>query len=192
MFKNDGSHWFLLELDTFRSRDGTESELVQVWYEDPSSGDFLKEQFRDAIIPIVPRSWYHVCMGLDTVSGLLRIVVNGVLVVNKEREYFKNTEAWAPTSVAGKILVYKGYITGFWYQYRGTSSNMNIFRSVLSIENMSQWSSGGSSDCLAPGDYLRSSYMSLDQPRLKTSILLTQLGGDGLEHYGGGHKRHGR
>ena len=131
-------------------------------------------------------------MGLDTVSGLLRIVVNGVLVVNKEREYFKNTGAWAPTSVAGKILVYKGYITGFWYQYRGTSSNMNIFRSVLSIEDMSQWSSGGSSDCLAPGDYLRSSYMSLDQPRLKTSILLTQLGGDGLEHYGGGHKRHGR
>ena len=154
MFKNDGSHWFLLELDTFRSRDGTESELVQVWYEDPSSGDFLKEQFRDAIIPIVPRSWYHVCMGLDTVSGLLRIVVNGVEVVNEEKNYFRNSADVKPKSVAGKLLVFKEHHIGVYLNNRGMFTNMNIFGSMMSIDAMIQRTSGGES-CFDPGDYLR-------------------------------------
>ena len=47
---------------------------------------------------------YHVCMGLDTVSGLLRIMVNGVEVVNEEKDYFRNTTHWKPTSVKGKLV----------------------------------------------------------------------------------------
>ena len=43
-------------------------------------------------------------MGLDTVSGLLRIVVNGKVVVDEEKQYFKDTSAWKPTSVAGHLL----------------------------------------------------------------------------------------
>ena len=43
-------------------------------------------------------------MGLDTVSGLLRIVVNGKVVVDEEKQYFKETSAWKPKSVAGHLL----------------------------------------------------------------------------------------
>ena len=43
-------------------------------------------------------------MGLDTVSGLLRIVVNGKVVVDEEKQYFKDTSAWKPKSVAGHLL----------------------------------------------------------------------------------------
>ena len=43
-------------------------------------------------------------MGLDTVSGLLRIVVNGREVVNMEKEYFRNTKYWKSNSVKGKVL----------------------------------------------------------------------------------------
>ena len=46
-------------------------------------------------------------MGLDTVSGFLRIVVNGVKVVDEEKMEFRNTTAWRPRSLAGKILVFK-------------------------------------------------------------------------------------
>ena len=101
----------------------------------------------------MPHSWYHVCMGLDTVSGLLRIVVNGREVVNEEKDYFQRTADWKPKSVAGKIIVLKGYLGGFWYQFRGAFSNMNIFSSMLSVEDMVGRTSGGE-DCSSPGDYL--------------------------------------
>ena len=42
-------------------------------------------------------------MGLDTVSGLLRIVVNGLEVVSEEKDYFRNTTHWKPTSVKGRL-----------------------------------------------------------------------------------------
>ena len=54
------------------------------------------------MISIIAR--YHICLGLDTVSGLLRIVVNGREVVNMEKDYFRNTTHWKPTSVEGKLV----------------------------------------------------------------------------------------
>ena len=48
------------------------------------------ETFRDTNIPIVPDSWYHVCMGLDTVSGHVRIVVNGKVLVDEPKDYFRD------------------------------------------------------------------------------------------------------
>ena len=55
------------------------------------------------IISLTALSWYHVCLGLDTVSGLLRIVVNGVEVVNEEKDYFRGSDVWKPRSLAGKL-----------------------------------------------------------------------------------------
>ena len=110
-------------------------------------------------------------MGLDTVSGLLRIVVNGKVVVDEEKQYFKDTSAWKPKSVAGHLLgsivqphqdyfvsslvfsVFKGYI-GFWYQFRNTFPNLNIFSSMMSVEDMVTRTAGGQG-CDSPGDYLR-------------------------------------
>ena len=131
----------------------TKSEGVQIWYEDPLTGNKLTFLFEDTGVPIVPHSWYHVCLGLDTESGLLRIVVNGIKVVDEEKEYFRNTSAWKPQSLAGKILVFKGYATSFWSQYRGKFSNMNIFSSMLPLEAMMLRTSGYG-DCTGPGDYL--------------------------------------
>ena len=92
-------------------------------------------------------------MGLDTVSGFLRIVVNGVKVVDEERLEFRNTTAWSPRSLAGKILVFKEYYPGFWGQKRGNFTNMNIFSSMLPLEDMVRRTSG-EGDCTGAGDYL--------------------------------------
>ena len=48
-------------------------------------------------------SWYHICLGLDTVTGLLRITANGRLIVNEENKYFKNTTSIKPKSLVGKV-----------------------------------------------------------------------------------------
>ena len=107
------------------------------------------------MLPSLPPR-YHICFGLDTDSGLLRIVVNGVLVVNEEKDYFRDTAAWTPRSLEGKLVVFKGYWGGFWYGYRSTFSNMNIFSSMMAVEDMVTRTAGGEDEaCASPGDYLR-------------------------------------
>ena len=87
-------------------------------------------------------------------SGLLRIVVNGREVVNMEKDYFRATVGWQPRSLAGRLVVFKGSSGGFWYQYRSTFSNMNIFGSMMAVEDMVTRTAGGEG-CDSPGDYLR-------------------------------------
>ena len=156
MFKEDGTHWFVLVLKT-RDRDYKNlSEKVAIFYMNPTTDKLESDLIYNKILPIVPHSWYHVCMGVDTVSGLLRIVVNGLQVVNEKKEYFRNTTHWKPKSLDEKLIVFKGYWGGFWYQYRSTFSNMNIFSSMMSVKDMVSWTTGGDDeDCFIPGDYLR-------------------------------------
>ena len=154
LLKEDGSPWFLLSLDVLSRDYENLSETMKMYFENPETSNVENKRYTGTIIPIVPNSWYHICMGLDTVSGLLRIVVNGKEVVNKEKEYFKNTQSWKPKSVAGKIIQFKGYWGGMWFQYRNTFSNMNIFNSMMSVEDMVSRTSGGE-DCDSPGDYFR-------------------------------------
>ena len=53
---------------------------------------------------VIPHSWYHVCVGIDTVSGLLRIVDNGVLVFDEEKEMLRNSSSIKPNNLEGKLL----------------------------------------------------------------------------------------
>ena len=107
ILKEDGSHWFDVSVSTLTGRhqvNNTISEEVRIWYHNIQSEKEESDWLRGTIIPIVPHSWYHICMGLDTVSGLLRIVLNGILVVDAEKDYFRNTLAWKPSSLNGKIM----------------------------------------------------------------------------------------
>ena len=154
LLKEDGSPWFLLEI-SLRSRDYENlSEKMRLFLENPVTSKLESYWFTDTIIPIVPNAWCHICMGLDTLSGQLRIVVNGRVVVNEEKEYFRNTNSWLSRSLKNKLLVFKGYWTGFWYQYRSAFSNMNVFSSMMSVQDMADRTSGGVT-CYSPGDYLR-------------------------------------
>ena len=155
MYKEDETHWFLLQFATASRNYKDLSEMLYLYYENPETGQNLREELADAIIPINPDSWYHICMGLDTVSGLLRIVVNGVEVVNEEKDYFRNTTHWKPKSLKGRIILFKGFMSGFWYLHKNTFSNLNIWSSVKSVEFMVERTSEGGDSCFSPGDYLR-------------------------------------
>ena len=155
MYKEDETHWFLIQFATASRNYKDLSEMLYLYYENPGTGQNLREELADAIIPINPDSWYHICMGLDTASGLLRIVVNGVEVVNEEKEYFRNTTNWKPKSLKGRIILFKGFMSGFWYLHKNTFSNLNIWSSVKSVEFMVARTSEGGESCFSPGDYLR-------------------------------------
>ena len=151
MLKQDDTPWYRLAVSASREYD-TMSEILILRSEDPTTGKFQEEYF-STHIPIVPRSWYHVCMGLDTVSGMLRIVVNGVVMVNEKKDYFSNTIVWKPKSLEGKLLLFKSYLS-VWYQNRGVISNLNIFKDLMSVDRMVRRTTWGE-DCSSPGDYLR-------------------------------------
>ena len=153
MLQQDGSPWYLLIISSARIYD-TQSEAMIIWYVNPITEKAEYEIFSKISIPIVPHSWYHICMGLDTVSGLLRIVVNGVVMVNEEKEYFRNTVTMKPGSLEGKVLMFKEHHIGLHLNNRGMFTNMNIFGSMKSVDAMIERTSGGSS-CFYPGDYLR-------------------------------------
>ena len=154
MLKSDGTPWYRLAINTNNRFYDTMSEILVVWYDDPTTGKAQSDFFTNSHIPIVPHSWYHICMGLDMVSGLLRIVVNGIVVVNEEKDYFRNTVQWKPKSLEEKLLLFKAYISGYWYQHRGITSNLNVFSTVMSVEDMVSRTTGGN-DCSSPGDYIR-------------------------------------
>ena len=137
----------------YQSEIDQKSELLELWFKDPLTDKRMALGFPDSGIPIVPHSWYHVCLGLDTVSGMLRIVVNGVEVVNEEKAEFRNISNWRPESLDGKILVFKEYFTSFWAQKRGKFTNMNVFAFMITLEDMMMRTSGDA-DCTGAGDYL--------------------------------------
>ena len=153
MLNQDSTPWYRLAIYTSRDLDNMSESLV-LWTANPITGVYEVQYLTSSHIPIVPNSWYHICMGLDTVSGLLRIVINGVVMVNEETDNFRNAGHLKPKSLDGKLLLFKGYIKGFWYQHRGITSNLNIFSSMMSVENMVSRTSGGD-DCSSPGDYIR-------------------------------------
>ena len=99
MYTEDGSHWFNLHITILRSL----NMQTRLFYMDHSKGAFQQEPFIDIPVPMIPHSWYHICFGLDTVSGHLRIVSNGVKIVDMEKQYFKNSTARKPRSLIGKV-----------------------------------------------------------------------------------------
>lgn len=117
VYKDDGTHWFHLHFSSSKDLSGN-TETLFLYYDTSklqksnlcySMGQLSgKEQkntymFRTAV-PVVPHSWYHICLGIDTLSGLLRIVVNGHIIVTEAKDFFKGTSFLKPKSVKGKFL----------------------------------------------------------------------------------------
>ena len=98
IYKEDGTHWFHLSFNPVRDLT-TRTEILDL----NSQTEFKNVQIYHRNVPIAPHSWYYVCLGLDTVSGLLRIPVNGILIENEMMEFFKNTTSIKPKSVSGKV-----------------------------------------------------------------------------------------
>ena len=107
LYKEDGSHWFSAHIFSYVRDYKKMSDKIKFTYENPQTNSIQVEYIEgiDGIgIPTAPHSWYQICIGLDTISGLLRIVVNGRKVVDVEKQYLKNTRNWIPSSILGKLV----------------------------------------------------------------------------------------
>ena len=145
LYQEDGESWFYLKIDPVRDLDQFTEKIRMGYY--GSVRNFLENP-----VPITPHYWYHACTGLDTDSGHLRVVINGVIVVDKHIEEFENSRKVKPKSLIGKLTIFKAVEPGFFYQARSIVSNVNIYGFLMTPEDMALITD--SKDCTREGDYI--------------------------------------
>ena len=96
-------------------------------------------------------TWLHSCMAVDSTLNHFTIVVNGQTL---DRRAFPIPEGeQAPINLTEKLLVFKIYNGGIWYQSKNKVANLNIFSKQMTLPEMKSRTSGN--DCgKADGDYL--------------------------------------
>ena len=96
-------------------------------------------------------TWVHSCVAVDSALNHLTVVVNGKKL--EEKSFPIPEGAQPPTSLMGKLLVFKVYFGGFWYQSKNKVSNLNIFSNRMPLDEMVSRTAGN--DCWSnDGDYL--------------------------------------
>ena len=95
-------------------------------------------------------------MAIDSDSGLLQWVVDGVVVENATVDILRDTNANKPADLSGKIVLgaYQSSSHKKWNDYwiSGQVSNLNIFSTALAIGDMVENTQGVR--CSSKGDYL--------------------------------------
>ena len=72
-----------------------------------------------------------------------------------------------------------GQKAGAWLQYKSRFTNMNVFSSMMSVEDMIKRTSQSGNSCYSPGDYLR---LPLAVIKVNFNFYILQLGRDGVEY----------
>ena len=125
---------------------GVITSLLKIYYLQGTS-----EPVNGKIPPLFPNQWTRSCMAINTISGLIHWVVEGTLVMTTISEEVKNSKN-RPKNLSNKLVLGARAYAGIWYAPSQEVTNLNIFSSALSIENMKSMTEGPS--CLEEGDYL--------------------------------------
>ena len=104
-----------------------------------------------ATMPVFPHQWVRSCVALNTISGSVQWVVDGILIEDNTLTGIKDSRNM-PTDLSGNIVLGVNQWASKWAAYRSKVTNLNIFSSTLSVELMQQYTKGG--ECVAEGDYL--------------------------------------
>ena len=94
------------------------------------------------IPPLFPNQWIKSCLAINTTSGFITWVVEGVLILNTTSDELSNSKS-RPKDLGKKIVLgVKSYV-GSWRAYNTRVTNVNIFSSYLSVERMQRMTEGG-------------------------------------------------
>ena len=91
--------------------------------------------------------WIRVCLSLDSVEAIVKLVVDGVFV--GEREYSLENDWSRPEN----LILMLGYgSSGSGKEFTGKVTELNIFKSALSAEKMKSQTTAGEEGCGLSGD----------------------------------------
>ena len=149
LYKENGEHWLSYFMKEIRNVDDFTEQITLIVNDKHTF-------FWRSGIAVKPHSWYHACFGLDTVSGQLRIVINGITVVDEVIPYLINSKDTKPKSLAHHIGMFTGHhLEGMWYQAHNTVTNMQVFSNQLTVQVMKSITEGECVDGKTrEGDYL--------------------------------------
>ena len=99
---------------------------------------------------LFPLTWTHVCLSLDTVSGKVGVVADGLVVEEKVHQEALEEDERRPSNMSLVL----GYDQPNGLEETGLLSNMNIFSYALSTSRMVALTQAGGEECGAPGDYV--------------------------------------
>ena len=103
------------------------------------------------IPPWFPSQWTKSCTTINTTSGLIEWVVNGVAIQARVFEELKDSKI-VPKDLSGKLVLGAASYGGKWFAVNNKVTNVNIFSSVLPTETLKEMTAGNR--CGEEGDYL--------------------------------------
>ena len=116
-----------------------------------------------ASLPANPLQWNHVCIGLNTLTGLVRVAANGRIVQDGVMDLFIASQDKVPQNLTSRLVLGRWFFQDKWLQSLSTNNNINIFGRLLtrcgqpglllSPRNEVKESTEGQG-CSKPGDFL--------------------------------------
>ena len=103
------------------------------------------------IPPTFPNQWTRSCMAINSTSGSVNWVVEGVLVMSMESEKLKQSLK-LPKDLSRKLILGAISWGGQWKSVSNKVTNLNIFSSPLPVEEMKNMTEG--ENCAKKGNYL--------------------------------------
>ena len=103
---------------------------------------------------VFPNERVRSCVAISTESGIVHGVVEGHVMLNQTFEDLTHKDRF-PQGLAGKLLLGVLQWEGTWFASSNKISNLNIFSSALSVDQMRRITSDDSKgECGRKGDYL--------------------------------------
>ena len=96
-----------------------------------------------------PLQWTRVCLSKDSNTSLARLVVDGELLI-EQKVKVKNQ----PDNLHLLLGIWTSPSSGNTYEYPVQTTDLNIFSSALTVEQMKSQTSAGEKECGLEGDFL--------------------------------------
>ena len=138
----DGSPWFWMNI-------AYNGHMYQAY----RNGDIFTGNGKSKIYPARFNVWEHLCVGVDTDTGMFTTVQRGIVAFNEVMPVFVNSSSIKPTNLKGKLILgkYAG-VPPSYNMHAVKVGNVNIYSTKLSIDDMKSITNG--ERCNEGGDYL--------------------------------------
>ena len=104
---------------------------------------------------VFPEQWVKSCVAFSLLSGSIKWVIDGNLILDVVSETLKKAENLTPTNLTGKIILGAAKSSAGWKSSRFRITNLNVFSSSLSLEKLENITRHRPHQCDEEGDYLK-------------------------------------
>ena len=104
----------------------------------------------------VPHQWTRMCLAIQTLTGHITLVVNGMVIEDSEVGEERTNSDNCPTNLTGRLLLGTYTSSERWRTLNGVDmvTDINVFSTALTKERMMGLTRGGGEECGEEGDYL--------------------------------------